>query len=334
MAPAEHAEEGADIHLAREHGWLVRKRIGGEKLMAHVLAVVVLYRLEPARSKTLVGLARAVEEDPTLAKQIEILVWDNSPAAIDERSIPFPCTYRHTAANEGVSGAYNAAAAMAVERGCAWILLLDHDTSITKEFLRGMLAHAAQSDRNEQVAAVVPFLYANNFCLSPRLWRFGRHVPLTRPAIAYTEGREIFSANSGTLMRVRALSSIGGYSKRFWLDYSDIDVFHRLHERGFSIRIAHDLALQHEVALLDYNTRMTPARYAIYLAAESDFLDLYRGVAERLLHLIRLAARTIRQRRLADRTFSKMTRQELWRRLYSRRQARLRPHDPLSREAS
>ena len=302
--------------------------------MVRVLAVVVLYRMEPARSKTLAGLAQAFADDPALAKQVEILVWDNSPAAIDERSIPFNCTYRHAPANEGVSGAYNAAAAMAMERGCAWLLLLDHDTSITKEFLRGMLAHAAQSDGDEKVAAVVPFLYGDTFCLSPRLWRFGRHAPLARPATAYTEGREIFAANSGTLMRVGALAAIGGYSKRFWLDYSDIDVFHRLHVRGFGIRVAHDLALEHEVALLDYNTRMTPTRYAIYLAAESDFLDLYRGPAERLLHLFRLAVRTIRQRRFADRTFSQMTRQDLWRRLHSRRQARLRLRDQLSRGAS
>lgn len=302
--------------------------------MRHVLAVVVLYRMEPTRSKTLVGLAQAFADDATLANEVEILVWDNSPASIDERSIPFSCIYRHADTNEGVSGAYNSAAAMAVERGCPWLLLLDHDTSITKEFLRGMLAHAARSDDDEQVAAVVPFLYANHFCMSPRLWRFGRHVPLTRPATAYTERQEIFAANSGALMRVRALAAIGGYSKRFWLDYSDIDVFHRLHEHGFGVKIASDLALEHELALLDYNTRMTPARYVTYLAAESDFLDLYRGPGERLLHLFRLAARTVRQRRFADGTFAKMTRQELWRRLYGRRRARLLPRDPLNREAS
>jgi GT2 family glycosyltransferase len=125
-------------------------------------------------------------------------------------------------------------------------------------------------------------------------------------------------------VRVRALEVIGGYSSRFWLDYSDIDLFHRLHEHGFSVRIAGDLELQHEIAMLDYDARMTPARFATFLGAESDFLDLYRGIAERVLHLFRLAARAVRQRRFADPTFARMTRQELWRRLSMRRRARLR----------
>lgn len=293
-------------------------------MSGRVLAVVVLYRIEPARSKTLNGLAQAFVLDASLGEQIDVLVWDNAPTALDERSLPRAYTYRHATKNEGVSGAYNAAAAVARERGYSWLLLLDHDTSVTDGFLRGVLTQVADADHDERVAAVVPYLYAGSFCLSPRLWRFGRHVPLPRPAAAYTEYGEMFAANSGTLMRVNALEAIGGYSSRFWLDYSDIDVFHRLHARGFGVRIAGDLTLEHEVALLDYDARMTPARYATYLAAESDFLDLYRGPAERLVHLLRLAARVIRQRRFADRAFSRMTRSELWRRLHRRRRARLR----------
>jgi GT2 family glycosyltransferase len=310
---------------------MARRGIDGEGLMsARVLAVIVLYRMEPARSKTLTGLVQAFAFDSSLAEQIEVLVWDNSPTAVDEHSLPLACAYRHAGKNEGVSGAYNAAAVVAREHGCPWLLLLDQDTSVTAEFLRGILAHAAEGADDELVAAVVPFLYAGSFCLSPRLWRFGRHAPLPRPASSYTERREMFAANSGTLMRVDALEAIGGYAKRFWLDYSDIEVFHRLHAHGFGVRIAGDLTLEHEVALLDYNARMTPARYAIYLAAESDFMDLYRGPAERLLHLFRLAARVIRQRRFADSTFSRMTWHELCRRLRTRRRARLRARDGLS----
>jgi len=301
---------------------------------SRVLAVVVVYRIEPAQSKTLTGLAQTFACDPDLLKEIQVLVWDNSPAAIDDRLLPISCTYRHAPGNAGVSGAYNAATIMAAERGCSWLLLLDHDTSVTVEFVRGMLAHAMQANPEQQVAAVVPFLYAGNFCLSPRLWRFGRHVPLPRPGNSSTERREMFAANSGTLMRISALDAIGGYSKRFWLDYSDIDLFHRLHEHGFAVRIAADLALEHDVALLDYDARMTPARYAIYLAAESNFLDLYRGPAERLLHLFRLAVRVIRQRRFADPAFSRMSRQELWRRLCVHRRARLKVRDPINRSVS
>jgi GT2 family glycosyltransferase len=286
--------------------------------------VVVLYRMAFEASKTLAGLTQAINEDPTLLLSFDLLLWDNSPAPLENPRLPFPFHYHHSAHNEGVAGAYNGAARMAREQGATSLLLLDHDTSITGGFLRGMLQHIEAITGDEEIAAIVPFLYAGTFVLSPRLWRFGQHVPLPRPAAAYTERREMFAANSGTLMRVHALEAIGGYSSRFWLDYSDIDLFRRLHAQKFAVRIAGDLALQHEVALLDYNARMTPARYATYLAAEGDFLDLYRGRAERLLHLLRLAVRAVRQRRFADKTFSRMTRHELWRRLQVRRRARLR----------
>jgi GT2 family glycosyltransferase len=290
------------------------------------LAVVVLYRTPFAVSKTLAGLTKAFAEEPTLAQQLDVLVWDNSPAPLEERVLPFACTYQHAAVNQGVSGAYNAAAMMAAQRGCAWLLLLDHDTSVTGAFLRGMLGHAAQIADEERAVAVVPFLYAGTFCMSPRLWRFARHVPLRRPAHPYTETRSIFAANSGTLMRIRALEAVGGYSARFWLDYSDIDVFHRLHEHGFFVRIAGDLRLEHEMAMLDYDRRMTPARFANFLGAESDFMDLYRGPLERAMHLLRLAARVLHQRSYADPAFARLSRQALWERLTTRRAARLASH--------
>ncbi len=292
-----------------------------------VLAVVVLYKMQPSRSKTLAGLAQALAADPALAQQIETLVWDNGPTAIDESSLPLGCTYRHAPANTGVSGAYNAGAAMAGERDCGWLLLLDQDTSVTSEFLQGMLAHAGQVAGDEQVAAVVPFLYAGSFCLSPRLWRFGRHAPLPRPAAPYLERREMFAANSGTLMRVRALQEIGGYSSRFWLDYSDIEVFHRLHAKRYAIRIAADLGLEHEMAMLDYDRQMTPGRFAIFLAAEGDFMDLYRGPMERLVHLLRLCARILHQRSYSDPAFSTLSRKALWERLTTQRAVRLVRHE-------
>lgn len=292
-----------------------------------VLAVVVLFRKAAEVSKTLVGLARAFKDEPSLLEQFDVLVWDNSPQAAGDLQLPFACTYHHAAINEGVSGAYNGAAKIAADRGCAWLLLLDDDTSVTADFLRGIVAGAEPVAGEEHVAAVTPFLYAGSFSMSPRLWRFARHVPLPRPAQPYTETRAIFAANSGTLMRVSALAAVGGYSARFWLDFSDIEVFDRLHARGFAVRIASDLALEHEMAMLDYDRRMTPERFAIFLRAESDFLDLRRGPLERGMHLLRLCARVLHQRSYADPTYSRLSCGALWERLTTRRATRLERHE-------
>jgi GT2 family glycosyltransferase len=283
---------------------------------AKVLIVVVLYRTTLAASRTVQGLVRAAAEHPACLHCCEILLWDNSREPLADCALPFAFTYHHAPQNEGVSGAYNGARRMAEQRGCEWLLLLDDDTSVTAEFLCGMTPYARQQ-LSPRIAAVVPFLYAGDRQLSPQLWRFAGHRPLPRPAQSRAESRAMFAANSGTLLRAAALAAVGGYSTRFWLDYSDIELFYRLHRAGFQVRIAPELRLQHEIAMLDYDARMTPARYAIYLAAEGDFLDLYRGPTERALHLLRLGARALRQRRYRSLAFSRMTLVTLWRRLRS-----------------
>ena len=294
---------------------------------APILIVVVLYRTTLAKSslagfKTIVGLEQAFSEDPALSNGFDLLLWDNSPQPIKDPALPFPFTYHHAARNVGVAGAYNAAIDLAGEREATWLLLLDHDTSVTAAYLRGIQQHEEAIESDPAIAAVAPLLMTGDVLLSPRLWRFARHVPLPRAAAPYTETRAIYAANSGTMLKVDALRAIGGYSTRFWLDYSDIELFHRLHRGGYRIRIATDLALEHEIAMLDYDARMSPSRYATYLAAEGDFLDLYRGPVERAMHLLRLAVRTVRQRRFADVTYSRMTRRELWRRLRTSRRQR------------
>jgi GT2 family glycosyltransferase len=296
---------------------------------ASILIVVVLYQASVANSpltsfRTIAGLQEAFGEDAELFNAFDLLLWDNSPQPVHNPALPFPFTYHHAAHNVGVAGAYNAAIDIAGERGATWLLLLDHDTSVTAVYLSGMRRHAEAAENDPGIAAVAPLLTAGDALLSPRLWRFARHVPLPRAAGPYTETRAIYAANSGTLLKVEALRAVGGYNARFWLDYSDIELFHRLHRRGYRARIANDLELEHEIAMLDYDARMSPARYANYLAAESDFLDLYRGPVERAMHLLRLAVRTVRQRRFADATYSRMTRQEVWRRLLTSRRQRQR----------
>ena len=81
------------------------------------------------------------------------------------------------------------------------------------------------------------------------------------------------------------------------------------------------------MAMLDYDRRMTPARFATFLAAEGDFMDLYRGPAERGMHLLRLAARVLHQRSYADPAFARLSRRALWERLTTRRTTRLGHHE-------
>jgi GT2 family glycosyltransferase len=272
----------------------------------HILVVVVLYRTAFADSETLARLVTSFTANPALLDCMELLVWDNSPEPLLDPKLPFAFTYRHAEQNLGVAGAYNEAAKLAQESGRTWMLLLDQDTSVTERFLRGMDSYGRELATNDDIAAVVPILYADSFQLSPRRLTF-----LNQPRIAsgksYLERRRMFAANSGTLMRVAALLKVGGYSIDFWLDHSDIYVFNQFHRSGLAVFVAADLRLQHEIAMLDYDRRMTPERYGNFLAAEAAFDALYNGWLQRTVQTLRLPFRALRQLRYQNKAYSRMT---------------------------
>ncbi|MGI8770599.1 MAG: glycosyltransferase [Acidobacteriaceae bacterium] len=283
----------------------------------HILIVVVLYRTDFAGSETLAGLVTAFRANPALLDRMELLVWDNSPEALTDPELPFAFTYQHAERNDGVAGAYNAAARLAEQSGHTWMLLLDQDTGVTEEFLRSMDSYGRELAANQNIAAVVPFLYAGSFQLSPRRLAVLNHPPIASGK-SYIERRRMFAANSGTLMRVSALRQVGGYSLDFWLDHSDIYVFHQFHRHGLGIFVAADLRLQHQVAMLDYDRRMTPERYGNFLAAEAAFDAIHNGYMQRTVQTLRLPIRALRQRRYPNKVYSRMTWRAFWQRVIRR----------------
>jgi GT2 family glycosyltransferase len=107
-----------------------------------IVAVVVLYKRKPERSETINSLAAVFEGDPELLRSIRVLLWDNSPIAIEQPDLSFPCDYRHAGRNVGTSGAYNNAMEFAEAQGSPWLLLLDQDTAVSQEFLPRMLEYS------------------------------------------------------------------------------------------------------------------------------------------------------------------------------------------------
>jgi GT2 family glycosyltransferase len=280
---------------------------------ATILVVVVVYQSSLSAAQTLQGLVTAFAANPSLLRGMQVLVWDNSPEAVADPQLPFPFTYVHAERNQGVAGAYNGAMARARQSGYTWMLLLDQDTCITEEFLLRCQEYGRDLAGSHDIAAVVPFLYAGTFQLSPR-----RLTMFSQPPIpdgkSYIERRKMFAANSGTMVRVDALEKIGGYSLDFWLDHSDRYVFDQFHRQGFAIFVAADLRLQHELAMLDYDRRMTPERYRNFLEAEAAFDALYNGWPQRTVQTLRLPFRALRQRRYQNKLYRRMTMQAFWRR--------------------
>jgi GT2 family glycosyltransferase len=272
-----------------------------------ILTVIVLYKRRLEESQAILGLTQAFKSRPELRDSIGLLVWDNSPVPLEQRELPFSFQYRHSSQNAGVSGAYNKALEIAEELSCPWMLLLDHDTALSGHYLDQMLSYSRELEPNEEIAAIAPFLLHGERAISPQIIRF-YGMMFMLPPFSGVYPKEAFAMNSGTLMRVAALKEIGGYDEDFWLDHSDIVVFHHLYRRNKRLYVAGDLQLPHLVSLTDYDALMSAERYRNFISAETAYYDLYRPRWQNAIQTLRLFVRVIRQYlRFRNKEYSKIT---------------------------
>jgi hypothetical protein len=292
-----------------------------EAVQPHVLIVMVRYRTPMPQSATIQSLTRAFALDPSLHERYTTLLWDNSPDSLAEP--PEHMLYRHDPANSGIAGAFNAAAAHAERHGIPWILLLDQDSELPPDFLRDMAEVATHVDGIPEVAVIAPSVYAQGFPASPHRVLRNRHIPYAAGESGIAPG-EATAINSGSMLRVRDLLAIGGYSPLFQLDYSDWYVFHQLHRANKKVWRAGAIRLDHQMTVMDYDNLMSTRRYAELLSAEEAFTDLYRGPLEGSLQTVRLLLRAIKQRlQMANPAFCRMTLHHLVRRLVRTRAQRI-----------
>lgn len=274
--------------------------------MEKTLAVVVRYQLPLSESPAVQGLCDAIVSQTDLARSYTVMIWDNSPEPELNPKLPVPFIYRHSAMNLGVSGAYNGAMNYALEHQYPWILLLDQDTKITSEFLSTMLRHSRQLHSTQKIAAIVPTVSFGEIVISPsqRLLGRNRGYPAGECGIAPGEAAAI---NSGAILRVQSLQAIGGFSIAFWLDFSDLYVFHQFYAHGLKVWRAADAKIQHDMTTMDYGRLMTPGRCRNRANAETAFNDLYCGRLESLILTLRVLIRAVKHRvKYENREFSRI----------------------------
>lgn len=290
-----------------------------------ILVVVVRYKIPLEQSQTMISLSEAFRVYPELQGPFGVLVWDNSPAKLDNPQLSFSFEYRHSDRNLGVSGAYNRAMEWAESIGCPWLLLLDQDTTIPEDYFRKMLQYSRTFQDEERIATIVPFVHSHGRLVSPR--RFGRMARnhLIPKSVTGIYKKNAYAVNSGTLLRTSALREVGGYSEQFWLDLSDAYVFQALRRSGKWMYIAGDLELGHSIAALDFNKDMGTARYRNFLAAENTYFQLYRSRLVNWAHTFWLLARAARQyRRYRNKHFARITLACFFERLAYSKSARLK----------
>jgi GT2 family glycosyltransferase len=272
-------------------------------LGSSLLAVVVLYKLDPADSVSLQSLLRsraaAIEEDAS-SIDLSILLVDNTPGRSERPSVQEDVLYLASPANQGLASAYNRSIEVAQKLGSTWLITLDQDTKLPEDFLLKLIAAGKQVEANPTIAAIVPQLNSGAVNLSPNCFRLGALATWFPKGYTGVPEQAVFAFNSAAMVRVDALEQIGGYDPLFWLDNSDARMFRSLHLMGKSVYVAGDIQVEHEFSMKAMQERVSPWRYRHSLLAESAFWDSDMSWLAGLERTLRLALRYVKHLRRGD----------------------------------
>jgi GT2 family glycosyltransferase len=256
-----------------------------------ILSVIVLYNRELAHSQSVSSLVQILKENPEWAKHFSLVLYDNSPQPQSHTlQANFPIHYVHDPSNGGLASAYNAALRQAESEGRDWLLLLDQDTSPTREFLSELLETVSLHAATE-VAAVVPKLMVQGIIHSPATQFIDQmrsqfqapKEPIDKDVAGVLQ-QPMNAYNSGATIRVSALRSIGGFPAEFWLDFLDHAVFHALHAHGYRMYVLR-AALMHEASHSDIGS-VPGWRLHNVLMAQTLYVKRRGNFVDRLLYRI------------------------------------------------
>jgi GT2 family glycosyltransferase len=289
-----------------------------------LLAVIVVYKIRPSAASSLLTLLAAAQQAANSKLKLAVIIQDNTPGGQEAGDLPENVRYQAAPHNPGLAQAYNSALKIAEVEGYDWLLTLDQDTSLPMNFLERISEIAAEQAAHPEVGAIVPLAIDDDHIVSPyRLlagalprWYSAKSIGVAHHAT--------YAINSAATLRVSALRKVGGYDPFFPLDVSDINLCHKLHKAGIETFVAGDLAINHELALLDKPERMTPERYRAGLLDECAFYDLEMAFLGRLERLIRLIGRVWKERLEPDLLpFRTITLNEIKRRILIPRSKRI-----------
>jgi GT2 family glycosyltransferase len=260
-------------------------------LPASILAIAVLYKCEFSQSQSVSSLFQILNENPELAKNFSLVLYDNSPQpqTLAVEAI-FPTHYVHDPSNGGLASAYNFALARAESEEREWLLLLDQDTLLTRDFLFELLEAANSLHASPGVAAIVPKLLVNGVVHSPAIpfieQMRRQFLPTKEPIGLDVVGvlpHRMCSYNSGSTLRVSALRSVGGFPSEFWLDFLDHAVFQALLVKGYRVYVmlatlVHDASYADIGSLPLWRLHNVLTAQTLYVQRSGNFFDrlLYR----------------------------------------------------------
>lgn len=214
-----------------------------------IYIIIVLYKQRLSESLSYQNLRSNIVGINT---PIKLFIHDNSPVDFIQDIINpcqdgFSIQYERDYTNQGVSAAYNKGATQAKLLQKEWVLLFDQDTTISSNYL-SLLVHTINIYAEEHLFA--PRLISGKLQLSPCKYRLAKGVPYRYNLKA---GKHSFThknlLNSGLCINTNAFLTVGGYSEKVRLYYSDF-VFINRFKKKYPTFVVVDENIQHTMSAL------------------------------------------------------------------------------------
>jgi len=189
------------------------------------------------------------------AGSFEIIIVDNGSSDGSAQMLPreFPqSTVLSQETNLGFAAGCNVGVRYALAKGAEYVLLLNNDTFVAREFLSEMLAVIETDPR---IAVVCPKIY---FADPPdKLWYAGADFSLWTGTVRHRGWKEIDhgqfddrqkitrATGCAMLVRCRALRDVGLLDEQFWAYAEDLDWSLRFLKRGYRLIYAPKARLWH-----------------------------------------------------------------------------------------
>ncbi len=263
----------------------------GDEIKSDILCVIVIYKL---MLKNSISFNSIINSQENINKNRTIIIYDNSPESQNiPNSFPIQSIYFHDKDNGGLSAAYNFAVNYCSKKQIPWLLLLDQDTSLTKEYFSELDEILPTINLNEEVVCIVPKILSGRRKISPIILQTGGFIKKIKNDIHGIADFSITGINSGTLLKVDFIKSLGGFNPLFridMLDYWYFKMITKYHKKSYIMKST----LQHDLSIMDYST-VSVDRYENIIKAEFIFYRNYCSKNDLIIFCGRLFFRLIKQ---------------------------------------
>ncbi|MGY3055258.1 GT2 family glycosyltransferase [Pedobacter sp. UYEF25] len=132
--------------------------------------------------------------------------------------------YHHAPNNPGISVAYNTIAQYGKDNQLPWLVFLDQDTSLPKDFYK---KYTEFLNRTANFSIAAPKIYTEKGLMSPSKFIGYRSHPLGQITTDFLPLKNITCINSGLLVNTLFFFDCGCYNEDLRLDFCDHDFIER-----------------------------------------------------------------------------------------------------------